>query len=170
MKRYYGVNGRSLKATSMIDPVAAMVDAATKWLNGPIGLATALLMLLIVAFAIMVFLRSCESKTMSGFVRFMVSIGTLTHASARTDFLFWTPRKFLTLLMAVPAGASITVACSYASHAVLATAFGDARHISDRLFIALSALFMITTLLACAPVQFGIAQLEITSRQRNHAA
>ena len=55
---------------------------------------------------------------MSGFVRFMVPIDTLTHASARTDFLFWTPRRLLTLLVAVPAGASITVACGYASHAV----------------------------------------------------
>ena len=102
----------------MIDPIAAMVDAATRRLNGPTGLATALLMLSIVAFAAAVFLRSDESKTMSGFVRFMVPIDTLTHASARTDFLFWTPRRLLTLLVAVPAGASITVACGYASHAV----------------------------------------------------
>lgn len=154
----------------MIDPVAAVVDAVTKRLNGPIGLATTLLMLSVVAFAVIVFLRSDELKTLSGFVRFMAPIGTLTHAFARTDLLFWTPRKFLMLLVSVPARASITVACGYASHAVLATALGDARRISDHQIIALPELFTITTLLAYAPVQFGIAQLGITSRQRNHVA
>ena len=64
-QRYYGVNGRSLKANPMIDPVAAMVDAATKRLNGPTGLATALLVLSIVKSAVTAFLRTDASTLVS---------------------------------------------------------------------------------------------------------
>ena len=125
-----------------------MMDAVTKRLNGPTGLATALLVLSIVVSAVVVFLRSDEAKTLSGFVRFMVPIDTLTHASARADFLFWTSRKLLMLLVAVPTGASITVACGYASHAALAAVFGKAGHVSDHQTVAVSVLFTITMLLA----------------------
>ncbi len=125
-----------------------MVDAVTKRLNGPTGLATALLLLSIVVSAVVVFLRSDEEKTLSGLVRFMVPIDTLTHASARADFLFWISRKFLMMLVAVPTGASITIACGYASHAVLAAVFGQAGHVSDQQTVAFSILFTITMLLA----------------------
>ena len=154
----------------MIDPVAAMVGAAPKQLNGPTGLVSVLMLLPTVVFAVIVLLRSNESKTMPGFVRFMVPIGTLTHVSARADFLFWTPRKLLKLLVAVPADASITVACGCASHAVLATALGDAGRVSDHQIITLSSLFTVTMLLAYVLVQFGTAQLGITSCQRDHVA
>ncbi len=132
----------------MIDLVAAAAGVITKRLNGPTRLATVLLLLSIIASAIIVFLRSDESKTLSGFMRFVVSIDTLTHASARADFLFWISRKFLMLLVFVPTGASITIACGYASHAALAAVFGDVRHTSDEQNVAFSVLFTIMMLLA----------------------
>ena len=124
------------------------MDAVTKRLNGRTGLATILLLITIVVSAITVFLRSDEPKTLSGFVRFMVPIDTLTHASARADFLFWISRKFLMWLVAVPAGATITIACGYASHAALAVMFGDAGRTSGHETVAISVLFTITMLLA----------------------
>lgn len=132
----------------MTDLVAAMMDALTKRLSGPTGLATALLLLSIVVSAVIVFLRSDEAKTLSGLAHFMVPIDTLTHASARADFVFWISRKLLMLLVAVPTGASIAIACGYASHAVLATLFGGARHMSNDQNVAISALFTITMLVA----------------------
>lgn len=95
----------------MTDSVAAMMDAATRWLNGLTGFATVLLLLSIVVSAVTVFLRFNEAKTSSGFVRFMVPIDALTHASARADFLFWISRRLLMLLVGAFTGASITVAC-----------------------------------------------------------
>ncbi len=132
----------------MIDLVAAAMDAITRRLNGPTGLATTLLLLTIIVSAVVVFLRSDEPKTLSGLARFMVPVDTLTHASARADFLFWVSRKSLMLLVALPTGASITIACGYASHAALAFVFGDAGHISSDQTVATSVFFTITMLLA----------------------
>ena len=132
----------------MTDLVAATMDAASKRLSGPTGSATILLLLSIVISAIIVFLRSDEPKTPRGLLRFMFPIDTLTHASARADFLFWVSRKLVMLLVALPTGASITIACGYASHAALAMAFGDAGHVSNEQTIAFSILFTVTMLLA----------------------
>lgn len=132
----------------MTDLVAAVMDAIIKRLNGPTGVATVLLLLSIVTFSVMVFLRFHEAKTLPGLVRFMVPIDTLTHASARADFLFWISRKVLMLPVAVPTGASMTIACGYASHAALVAALGDAGHVSDHQTVAVSVLFTFTMLLA----------------------
>ena len=132
----------------MIDPVTAMMDAATRWLNGPTGLATVLLLLSIVVSAVTVFLRSDEAKTLSSFVRFVVSIGTLTHDFAQADFMLWVSRKLLMLLVAVPTGASITIAYGYASHAVLAAVFGNMAHGSEGRNVAFSVLLIGAMLLA----------------------
>ena len=117
-------------------------------LTGPTGIAAALLLLSVVVSAIIVFLRSDEPKTLSGLLRFVIPVEILTHASARADFLFWISRKFVMLLVALPTGTSITIACGYASHAVLAAAFGDGRHVSEHHAVAFTILFTIMMLLA----------------------
>lgn len=132
----------------MTDIVAATTDAVSKRLTGPTGVATALLLLSIVISAAIVFLRSDEAKTLPGFLRFMFPVDTLTHASARADFVFWISRKIVMLLVALPTGASITIACGYVSHAALATLFGDAGHASERQTVPMTVLFTITMLLA----------------------
>lgn len=132
----------------MIDPVAATMGVVTKRLNGPNGLATVLLLLPIVMSAVMVFLQSDKSRRLSGFMQFVVPTDTFMNASAWADFPFWISRKLLMLLVAVPAGASITIACGYASHAVLAAMFGEAGHVSDHQIVAVSVMFIMTMLLA----------------------
>lgn len=132
----------------MRDLIAAATDAVSQRLTGPTGFAAGLLLLSIVVSAIVVFLRSDEPKTLSGLRRFIVPVDILTHASARTDFLFWISRKLVMLLVAIPTGASITLACGYASHAVLATVFGKAEQVSDHPTALVLILFTVSMLLA----------------------
>ena len=132
----------------MVNMIAATMPAATNRLTGPSGLATVLLLLSIVISVLVMFLRSDESKTPFGFLRFIFPVDILKHASARADFLFWVSRKLVMLMIAFPAGASITIACGYASHATLAAVFGNARHVSDHQNVTLTILFTITMLLA----------------------
>ena len=132
----------------MTDLVGATMDAVSKRLSGPTGSATALLLLSVIMSAVVLFLRSDGPKTLSGLLRFMFPIDILTHASARADFLFWVSRKLVMLLVALPTGASITIACGYASHAALAAVFGGAGHVSNEQAVALTVLFTVTMLLA----------------------
>jgi sterol desaturase/sphingolipid hydroxylase (fatty acid hydroxylase superfamily) len=132
----------------MANLIATTMDAVSKRLTGPTGFATTFLLLSIVISAAIVFLRSDEPKTLSRFLRFMLPADILTHASARADFSFWISRKLVMLLIALPTGASITVACGYISHAVLATILGDLGHASEYLTVPTLVLFTITMLLA----------------------
>ena len=128
--------------------IATMMDVTSQRLTGPTGFAAGLLLLSIIISAVVVFLRSDEPKTFSGLLHFAVPIDLLTHASARADFSFWITRKLVMLLVALPTGASITIACGYASHAALATVFGDAGHVSEHPTVPVLVLFTITMLLA----------------------
>jgi len=74
--------------------------------------------------------------------------GILTHASARVDFSYWISRKFAMLLVALPTSASIAITRGYASHAALATVFGDGGHASEHQIIPITVLFTIVMLLA----------------------
>jgi len=132
----------------MTDLAATMMDAVSKRLIGPTGVAAALLLLSVVVSAIIVFLRSDESRTLPGLLRFVTPIAILTHASARADFSFWISRKFVMLLVVLPTGASITIACGYASHAALAAVLGDGGHASERQIVPFTILFTIAMLLA----------------------
>ncbi len=132
----------------MTNLFAAMMDAISKRLAGPTGIAAALLLLSIIVSAIIVFLRSEAPRTPRGLLRFMLPTELLTHASARADFSFWVSRKLVMLLVALPTGASITVACGYASHAALTAVFGNGTHVSDHQTVPMSVLFTITMLLA----------------------
>ena len=132
----------------MTDLVAAMTDAIIKRLNGPVDLTTILLLLSIVVSALIIFLRSNEAKTLPGLVCFLAPTDTLTNASARANVLLWIPRKFLTLLVALPRGASIAIACGYASYAASAALSGDAEHLSDHQNVTSPVLFTVTIMLA----------------------
>ena len=132
----------------MRDLIAAMVDAVSQRLTGPTGVAAGLLMLSIVVSAVVVFFRSDLPKTPSALLRFMMPMDILTHHSARADFLFWISRKLVMLLVALPTGASITIACGYASHAALAAVFGQAARGSDHPTALILVLFTVTMLLA----------------------
>lgn len=133
----------------MIDLIAATMDAVTKRLNGPNGLATVFLLFSVVMSAVTALLRSDGAKTSLGFVCFMVPVGTLTHDSARANSVRWILRKLLMLPMAAPTGVSIAIACGHSSHAAWATVFGDLRHASGDQIVAFSILLMIMTTLAC---------------------
>ncbi len=132
----------------MRDHIAAMTDMVSQRLTGPTGFAAGLLLLSIIVSAVIVFFRSNEPKTLHGLLRFMVPVEVLTHASARADFLFWISRKLVMVLVALPTGASITIACGYASHAVLVAVFGNAGHVSDHPTTLILILFTISMLLA----------------------
>lgn len=132
----------------MRDLIAAMMDAVSQRLTGPTGVAAGLLMLSIVASAVIVFCRSDAPKTPSAFLRFMMPVDILTHPSARADFVFWISRKLVMLLVALPTGASITIACGYASHAALAAVFGQDARSSDQPTALILVLFTVTMLLA----------------------
>lgn len=132
----------------MRDLIAATTDAVSQRLTGPTGFAAGLLLLSIAVSAVVVFFRSDAPKTPSALLRFMMPVDILTHASARTDVLFWVSRKLMMLLVALPTGASITVACGYASHAVLAAVLGRSGHGSDHPTVLILILFTITMLLA----------------------
>lgn len=132
----------------MRDLAAATMDAVSHRLTGPTGFAASLLLLSIVISAVVVFFRSDEPRTLSGFLYFVLPIDILTHVSARADFTFWISRKLVMLLIALPTGASITIACGYASHAALSLVFGNIGHASDHPTIPALVLFTITMLLA----------------------
>ncbi len=125
-----------------------MMDAVSKRLTGPTGVATALLLLSVIASAIIVFLRSEKPKTLLGLLRFLTPIDILTHASARADFSFWISRKVVMFLVALPTGASITIACGYASHAALTAVFGNGGHVSEHQTVPITIFFTMTMLLA----------------------
>lgn len=81
-------------------------------------------------------------------MRFVASIKILTHNFARADFLFWVLRKSLMPLVAVPGGASITIACGCASHTVLAAVFSDIGHVWDEHAVTVSISTAVMMLLA----------------------
>lgn len=132
----------------MTDLIAAALKVITQRLTGPTGLAAAILLFSIVLSAIVVFVRSDELKTPAGLLRFMLPIDILTHPSAKTDFSFWISRKFVMLLVVLPTGASITIACGYAFHTMLTTLFGEGGTALGPPTISLLILFTISMLLA----------------------
>ncbi len=128
--------------------VAATLNMVTLRLTGPAGLAAGILLLSIILSAIIVFIRSDEPKTPTGLLHFVLPIDILTHPSARADYSFWISRRFVMLLVAFPTGASITIACGYASHAMLVAVFGELGQATDRLTAPMLVLFTISMLLA----------------------
>lgn len=132
----------------MTDLVAAALNMVTQRLTGPAGLAAGILLLSIILSAAVVFIRSDEPKTPAGLLHFMFPIDVLTHPSARADFSFWISRRFVMLLVALPTGASITIACGYASHAMLVAVFGGHGRATDPLTAPMLVLFTISMLLA----------------------
>lgn len=132
----------------MTDLITAISEAVTRRLTGPTGYAAGILLLSIIISAAIVFFRSDEPKTLRGFVRFMFPVEILTHSSARADFSFWVSRRLVMLLIALPTGASITIACGYATHAALAALLGDVGHASEHPTAPVLVLFTVTMLLA----------------------
>ncbi len=132
----------------MTELIAATLNAITKRITSPTGLAAGILLLSIVLSAAIVFIRSDNPKTPGGLLRFIFPIDILTHPSAKADFSFWISRKFVMLLVALPTGASITIACGYAFHAMLTAVFGDDGPALGSPTIPVLILFTISMLLA----------------------
>lgn len=132
----------------MTDLFAAIFNMATQRLTGSTGLAAGILMLSILLSAIIVFIRSDELRTPAGLLRFMLPVDILTHPSAKADFSFWISRKFVMLLVALPTGASITIACGFAFHAMLRALFGGSGTALKPPTIPSLILFTISMLLA----------------------
>jgi len=132
----------------MTDFVAAALNVVTHRLTGASGLAAGILMFSIILSAAVVFVRSDEPKTPVGLLRFMLPIDILTHPSAKADFSFWISRKLVMLLVALPTGASITIACGYTFHAMLTAVFGGGGQMLGEPTISTLVLFTISMLLA----------------------
>jgi sterol desaturase/sphingolipid hydroxylase (fatty acid hydroxylase superfamily) len=132
--------------------MAAIIDASWEMLKqklaGSMGPAAMLLLLSILISAIVVFLRSSAPRTPAGLLRFMFPREVLTHPSARADFVFWISRKFLNLLVTLPAGAAVTVAFGYGAHRVLQMVFGPVGHVETDPGIGTMVLFTASMLLA----------------------
>ncbi len=126
----------------------AAFDALTRRLTGPTGLAGGILLLSILLSAVFVYIRSDAPRTLGGLWRFMFPVNILTHPSARADFTFWISRKLVMLLVALPAGAAVTVACGYASHAVLVALFGNIGPVEPHPTVPVLILFTVSMLLA----------------------
>ena len=132
----------------MTELAARVFDALMQKLSGPAGSAAALLFLSIVVSALIVFLRSGEPRTPMGFLRFMLPMDVLTHASAKADFSFWFLRKLTNPLIAFPAGASVTAGVGYACHASLVALFGGAGRVAEQPSLLTLVLFTASMLLA----------------------
>ena len=65
---------------------------------------------------------------MKAFFRHCLPPGTLTHPSARADFLFWLSRRLFMPLLVIPLGLS-TVTAGYVSYSLLTLIFGPATHV-----------------------------------------
>ena len=128
--------------------ITAGYNAVLHKLTGPALLAVGLLLLTIVISAVVVFIRSGESRTPMGFIRFMFPKDVLNHPSARADFTFWFVRKLTNPLIAFPAGASVTAAVGYACHTVLVAVFGDAGPVTEHPSVVTLVLFTGSMLLA----------------------
>src|SRR3954463_5084367 len=82
----------------------------------------------------------------SGFLRHCLPKGTLTHPSARADFLFWLSRKIFMPLFVLPLAIS-TVTAGYVAYEGLSLIFGPATH-TGQPSTALLCLFTLSMLLA----------------------
>jgi sterol desaturase/sphingolipid hydroxylase (fatty acid hydroxylase superfamily) len=81
-----------------------------------------------------------------GFFRHCLPAGTLTHPSAKADFLFWLSRKIFMPLFVLPLAIS-TVTAGYAAYEVLTLILGPATHAGPAGTLTLG-LFTLTMLLA----------------------
>jgi sterol desaturase/sphingolipid hydroxylase (fatty acid hydroxylase superfamily) len=83
---------------------------------------------------------------LSGFLRHCLPAGTLTHPSARADFLFWLSRRIFMPLFVLPLAIS-TVTAGYAAFGLLSLVFGPPTHAGPP-GTALLCLFTLSMLLA----------------------
>ncbi len=81
-----------------------------------------------------------------GFLRHCLPKGTLTHPSAKADFLFWLSRRIFMPLFVLPLAIS-TVTAGYAAYEVLSLIFGPAAHAGSAGTLTLFA-FTVSMLLA----------------------
>ena len=81
-----------------------------------------------------------------GFFRHCLPEGTLTHPSARADFLFWLSRRIFMPLFVLPLAIS-TVTAGYVAYEGLTLIFGPATHVGPA-STAMLCLFTLTMVLA----------------------
>ena len=103
---------------------AALVDIV----SGPDRLALYLVLSTVVFSALLTFWQTRERGAgLRGFMRHCFPVGTLTHASARADFLFWLSRRIFMPLFVLPLALS-TVTAGYVAYSLLTRVFGPAHH------------------------------------------
>lgn len=85
-------------------------------------------------------------RGLRGFIHHCLPPGTLTHASARADFLFWLSRRLFMPLLVVPLALS-TVTAGYAAYSLLTLIFGPAAHVGQASMLLL-CVFTITMVVA----------------------
>jgi sterol desaturase/sphingolipid hydroxylase (fatty acid hydroxylase superfamily) len=101
-----------------------------------------------IAFAAVLTYRQTQEAEpgLRGFFRHCLPPGTLTHPSARADFLFWLSRRIFIPLFVLPLAIS-TVTAGYTAYHVLTLAFGPATHAGPASSTML-CVFTLTMLLA----------------------
>src|SRR4051794_29514605 len=102
--------------------------AAWDRLSGPGFAVLLLLWATILLSAVVTYIQaSRERRSLRDFLRHLVPAGTVQHASARADFLFWLSRHIVLPLMVVPLLFS-TVVAGHVAYSVLAAVLGPPTH------------------------------------------
>lgn len=102
----------------------------TVWneVSGPDRTALYLVWATVALSAIVTYWQSNQAEPgLKGFFRHLLPPGTLRHASARADFLFWLSRRIFMPLFVIPLALS-TVTAGYAMYSLLAMVLGPAAH------------------------------------------
>ncbi len=129
--------------------VAAFVDSVRDRVT--LGNAIALGLLFsssLIASVVMYVHASSSDRSMSGFARFAMPRGILSHPSARADFLFWVTRKVLMPLLLVPSAITMIIAVGYATHTTLAYLIAPGSNSAGPAGPLTMCLFTLTMLLA----------------------
>lgn len=88
------------------------------------NLATSgLLLATVFGSALLVYVRTCEKRSLRDFVSFLAPPEILFHPSARADLLFWLTRKLVMPLM-IPAGITFVATTGYLTNRAFAYFFG----------------------------------------------
>ena len=98
------------------------------FVSGPVRVELLLIWGTVVVSAIVTYWHTAQAKGgVKGFFRHCLPKGTLSHPSAKADFLFWLSRRIFIPFLVIPLGLS-TVTAGYGAYWLLTLIFGPADH------------------------------------------
>jgi len=124
------------------------MGAAWERLSGANGLTLLLLWGTVVFAAVWTFLHAArQDRSMRSFLRHLLPAGTLHHASARADILFWLSRRIFMPLLVFPTALS-TVTAGHVAYSMLTALFGPPTHPPQQAGPLMLCIFTFTMLIA----------------------